>query len=230
LSGVSFDSLLNFIRPNISPFSIRFDLGVARTAELTSRILQPSICFAGQQNRFREPVRAAPFDSMCNQLYAFTLTPATLALRVEAITWIKSITRRHRRRVTRIQSGSALLVGARAAAYRGRSFSRAEATRRVERIRRRRVRRRAFRAAARSAARSAGRGGCARGTGRPVAGPNGEAISAAAREWPLLFLGCTKREWLSAAPGGIVPARPGPCRPRPSRPCHSKPPSGSRDP
>jgi hypothetical protein len=82
LSGVSFDSSLNFIRPNISPILIRFDLGVARTAELTSRILQPSICFAGRQNRFREPVRAAPFDSMCIQLHAFTLTPATLALRV----------------------------------------------------------------------------------------------------------------------------------------------------
>ena len=32
-----------------------------------------------------------------------------------------------------------------------------------------------------------------------VAGADGEAISAAAREWPLLFLGSTKRERLSGA-------------------------------
>jgi hypothetical protein len=166
---------------------------------------------------------------MCNQLYAFTLTPATLALRVEAKLWVNSIMRRRRRRVTRIQSGRALLVGARGAAYRGRSFSRAEATRRVERIRRRRERRRAFRAAARSR-RAAAVARAEPGAPFSVAGPDGEAISAAAREWPLLYLGSTKREWLSNARGGIVPARPGPCRPRPSRPCHSKPPSGSRDP
>jgi len=35
LSCVPFDSSLNFFRPNISPFLICFDLGVARTAELT---------------------------------------------------------------------------------------------------------------------------------------------------------------------------------------------------
>jgi len=220
---------LNFIRPNISPFLIRFDLGVARTAELTSRVLQQSICFAGRQNGFREPVRAAPFDSMCIQLHAFTLTPATLARRVEAMLWINSITRRRRRRVTRIQSGRALLVGARGAAYRGQSFSRAEATRRVERIRRRRERRRAFRAAARTR-RAAAVARAVPGAPFSGAGPDGEAISAAAREWPLLYLGCIKRELLSAARGGIVLALPGPCRPRPSRHCHSKPPSGSRDP
>ena len=167
---------------------------------------------------------------MCNQLYAFTLTPATLALRVEAKLWVNSIMRRRRRRVTRIQSGRSLFVGARAAAYGGRSFVRAaEATRRVERIRRRRERRRAFRAAARLR-RAAAVVRAEPGAPFSVAGPNGEAISAAAREWPLLYLGCIKRELLSAARGGIVPAPPGPCRPRPSRPCHSKPPSGSRDP
>ena len=185
---------------------------MARTAELTSRILQPSICFAGRQNRFREPVRAAPFDSMCIQLHVFTLTPATLARRVEAMLWINGITRRRRRRVTRIQSGRALFAGARAAAYRGRSFSRAEATSRVERIRRRRERRRAFRAAARSR-RAAAVARAEPGAPFSVAGPDGEAISASAREWPLLFLGCTRREWLSGARGGMIPARPGPCRP-----------------
>ena len=79
---------------------------------------------------------------------------------------------------------------------------------RVERIRRRRERRRAFRAAARSR-RAAAVARAEPGAHFSGAGTDRVAISAAARERPLLFLGCTKREWLSGARGGIVPARPG---------------------
>ena len=229
MSCVSFDSSFTFIRPNISPFLIRFDLGVARTAELTWRIFQRSICFAGRQNRFREPVRfhVQPAICICIDTRDSGAQGGGDAVdqqhHVPAPTPCYTCDAHSERQ-------SALGRCARRGISRS-TFVRAEATRRVERIRRRRERRRAFRAAARSR-RAAPRRLRARNRAPPFsgAGADGVVISAAAREWPLLFLGCTKREWLSCARGGMIPARPGPSRPRPSQPCHSKPPSGSRDP
>jgi hypothetical protein len=195
LSGVSFDSLL--LNINISSFSIRFDLGVARTAVLTSRIREPSILLAGRQNRFREPVRTAPFDSMCIQLHTSTMTPATLARRVEAMRRVNSSTRRRRRafrpaeRAWSVRAPRHIAVGLLSGRRRRDGWSasaggescdaHSERRRDHGRPRRLRARSRAF------------------FSRRRRSGADGEAISAAARERPLLFLGSTKREWLSGA-------------------------------